>query len=269
MKIFTGVILLLLFSCSSTDDNGVAKGAKEIQLNHHPPEIQALYTEVKKYPDSISLRLKLAMALDSISIYKEALQQVDTLIQKDTGNSELWYIRGHIAEDVEDTMKAIESYDRALKIYPSADALLSLANLYAEQKNKNALIICKQVKQLALGREYDANSAFIEGVYHARTGDRVEATKFFDECIADNYTYMPAYIEKGLLYFDDKQYQDALKVFHFASTVNRLDANPYYWQGRCYERMNVKDSAILSFKKSLQLEDAPETREALKRVEAD
>jgi hypothetical protein len=33
--------------------------------------------------------------------------------------------------------------------------------------------------------------------------------------------------------------------------------------------MNIKDSAILRFKQSLHLEDAPETRAALKRLGAE
>jgi tetratricopeptide (TPR) repeat protein len=77
---------------------------------------------------------------------------------------------------------------------------------------------------------------------------------------------MQAYIEKGLVYFDGKQFRDALHIFKFASTVNALDSDPYYWEGRCYEEMNIKDSAVLRFKQSLRLQDDPETRAALKRV---
>jgi hypothetical protein len=36
---------------------------------------------------------------------------------------------------------------------------------------------------------------------------------------------MEAYIEKGLVYFDAEQYQRALDVFKFASTVNNLYAD--------------------------------------------
>ena len=91
--------------------------------------------------------------------------------------------------------------------------------------------------------------------------------KFFDECIANDYTYMEAYIEKGLLYFDSKQYREALNVFSFASTVNALDSDPYYWMGRCYEMLNVKDTAILRFKQSLNLsKNDKATEDALKRL---
>ena len=88
------------------------------------------------------IKIKLASALDSISAYSFALLQMDTLLKKDSANFGLWYANGEIAEDAKDTTRAMMSYAKAIGIYPSPDAMLSLANLYAEQKNKKALDIC-------------------------------------------------------------------------------------------------------------------------------
>ncbi len=121
---------------------------------------------------------------------------------------------------------------------------------------------------MGLGRDYDASSAFIAGVYNARTKQNALAVKLFDECISNDYTYMPAYIEKGLVYFDAKQYQQALDVFSFAANVNHLYPDAYYYMGRSYEMMNKKDSAAFYFKQSLALDkESPETKAALERVE--
>ena len=54
---------------------------------------------------------------------------------------------------------------------------------------------------LGLGRDYDADCNFITGIYYARTGNHKMALQFFDAAIANQYTYMEAYIEKGLVYF--------------------------------------------------------------------
>ncbi|MBG9376562.1 tetratricopeptide repeat protein [Panacibacter sp. DH6] len=259
----------LFASCAEKEDSaGKQDDTTAAAGKPLPPYIVELESRVKANPDSAGLRLKLAAALDSIGAYKPALEHMDSLIMKDTTNYGLWYTKGRIAEDAGDTIMAMESYDKALRIYPSADAMLGLANLYAEQKNERALLICTNVKRLALGRDYDAHADFIAGIYNARTNNKEKALAFFDNCIANDYTYMPAYIEKGLVYFDNKAYQEALSVFKFASTINALDADTYYWQGRCYEMMQVKDSAALRFKQALNLEkgDAKIT-EALKRVE--
>lgn len=265
VNLFVTCLLLLLYACNtSTENNNAAENVSGFYNEY----IRYLNEQIKLNPDSTGLRLKLVTALDSTHSYKEALLQMDSLLQKDSANYGLWFTKGSIAEDAGDTLLAMNSYNTAIRIYPSADAMINLANLYAEQKNEAALAICSQVKQLRMGREYDAHCAFITGVYYARTGNQKMALQSFDECIAANYTYMEAYIEKGLVYFDNKQYRDALQVFNFAATVNALDANPYYWQARCYEMMNIKDSAILRFKQSLILDKTSlETKEALKRLE--
>jgi tetratricopeptide (TPR) repeat protein len=274
IKLLVSLVLFFLVACTSNNKPSISGSSNKttktpIASSTYPPYILSLFSDVKQHPDSTGRRLQLAFALDSIGMFSEAMAQMDTLISKDSTNYGLWFKNGEIAEDSKDTSRAMMSYARAIGIYPSPDALLSLANLYSEQRNKKGLEICRQVQQMSLGREYDAHCAFIEGVYYARTRNTEEALEAFDNCIANDYTYMEAYIEKGLVYFDNKQYGAALRIFQFAATVNALDSDPYYWQGRCYEMIGVKDSAILRFRQSLHLEDDSATHAALKRLNAE
>lgn len=269
LKRLIPALLVVIASCTDVDKGNTENNdTSSTAQKPYPDYVQALIDAAKQYPDSTGLHLKLATSLDSIGAYKQALIEMDSLISKDSINYGLWFTKGSIAEDAGDTLLAMKSYDNALRIYPSADAMLGLANLYAEQKNERALLICTQVKRMSLGREYDAHADFISGVYNARTHNTEKALSFFDDCIASDYTYMEAYIEKGLVYFDNKQYNEAMNVFKFASTVNALDADPYYWQGRCFEMMNVRDSAALRYKQALSLDkEDKQIKEALKRVE--
>ena len=264
--VFVATVFFAACNGNNTQDIHNANSASVVL----PKEITGLITAVHANPDSNNIRLKLAFALDSIGMSQLALKQMDTLVVKDSTNYKLWLNRGSIAENARDTLQAMESYAKALHIYESPDALLSLANLYAETKNPRALVICSRVKSLSLGKEYDAHSAFIAGVYYARTGKQAEALQKFDECIGNNYTYMEAYIEKGMVYFDNKQFNEALKVFQFAATVNNLYADAYYYQARCYEMMDKKDSAIQKFQQSLGLDKSlKEAHEGLKRLGAE
>ena len=269
-KHFFYVLLLMAFlvSCSNEEKKRDVGSNNQKKVKEITPEVAALQQEVKQHPDSAGLRLKLAISLDSLHLFRPALTQMDSLIKKDSVNYGLWYTRGQISEHAGDTTDAMKNYATAIKIYASPDALLSLANLYAEKKNPRSLLLCNQVKSMGLGRDYDASSAFVAGVFNARTRQQQLALNLFDECIKNDYTYMPAYIEKGLVYFDEKQYGQALNVFSFAANVNHLNPDAYYYMGRCYELMNKKDSAAFYFKQSLALDkDAPETIAALKRVE--
>lgn len=265
IKGFALFFSLLLFLACNTKPKDVEVNNESVEK--FSPEVSFLQSQLLKFPDSVGLRLKLAILLDSIGQSKTAILHVDTLLQKDSLNYGLWFTHGQIAEDIPDTAMAIRSYENAIAIYNSPDALLALANLYAEQKNQESLVICSRLNDMSLGREYDAHCHFISGVYFARTGNREKALAEFDACIANNYTYMEAYIEKGLLFFDNKDYAQALKVFNFASGINRLDPDPYYWMGRCYEMQQNKDSALLRFQQSYHLDKSDEhTIAAIKRL---
>ncbi|MGI8952427.1 MAG: tetratricopeptide repeat protein [Chitinophagaceae bacterium] len=269
------LIIYSLIACNSNSSkNNIGKKDSLNNLNNnsnaYSETIINLMQQVNKYPDSTGLRLQLATILDSISDYKNAILQMDTLIKKDSTNYGLYFAKAQILQDAKDTLQAERTLIKAIKIYPSPDALLSLANLYAEQKNPESLLICSRVKDLGQGKDYDAHCAFIAGVYNARTGNKNQALKLFDTCIANNYTYMEAYIEKGLIYFNSKQYRQALQVFQFASTVNNLYADAYYYMARCYEMLNVKDSADLRFRQSLSLDKTlVEAQEGLKRLQSE
>jgi tetratricopeptide (TPR) repeat protein len=267
MKAILFFILLacITFGCGNDESKS---GKEDSARNALLPVIENMQQQLKQFPDSAGLRLQYAFLLDSIGQYKEALQQTDSLIKKDSANYGILFAHGQIAEDAGDTLLALRSYAAAANVYESPDVLLALANLYAEMKNERTLLICSRVKALGLGREYDAHTAFITGIYYSRLHKAREAIQYFDECIANNYTYMEAYIEKGLVYFDMQQYDKALQVFQFATTVNKLYADAYYYMARCYEMMNKKDSAVIFFQQSLQLDPAlSAANEHLKKLE--
>jgi tetratricopeptide (TPR) repeat protein len=235
-----------------------------------PAEVAAMQAAVQKNRDSTGLRLRLVDMLDSIGQYKQAASEMDSLLLKDSLNYGLWYTKGQVLEHGQDTTNAVNAYMKAIRVYPAPDALLSLANLYAERKDNRSLAILNNVRDMRLGRETDAHCAFIAGIYFARTQKRKEALQQFDNCIANNYTYMEAYLEKGLVYFDNQQYQEALQVFRFASSVNTLYADAYYYQARAYEMLGKKDSAVMKFQQSLSLDkNLQEARTALKRLGAE
>jgi tetratricopeptide (TPR) repeat protein len=271
MRKVSGLFLILsciaFFSCNSNSSSNTKDDSVK---NAMQPFLESMEKQISVFPDSPGIRLQYAFALDSVKMYKEALAQMDSLTKKDTTNYGFFYAQGQIAEDAGDTILALKSYTHAANIYESPDVLLAMANLYAEMKDERAILFCSRVKALGLGREADANCAFITGVYYARIHKGDEALKYFDACITNNYTYMEAYIEKGLIFFDRHEYQKALDIFRFASTVNNLYADAYYYMARCYEMMDKKDSATLRFKQSLQLDPSMvEAKERLQQLGAD
>jgi tetratricopeptide (TPR) repeat protein len=79
---------------------------------------------------------------------------------------------------------------------------------------------------------------------------------------------MVAYMEKGFIYFDKKDYTHALQIYQLASQVNNTYADAYYWQAKCYEAMQKKNEAIKNNQTSLTLDPSlHEAATALNRLQ--
>lgn len=259
--IFFFILSITFFSCKNDATNKTAKHTTDAAF------IKKLATQVQQNGDSVGLRFNYISALDSVGDYKAAIAQMDSLILKDRGNYGLWFKLAKIYEHSKDTLQAISCYQNALKIYRSPDGLLALTNLYAETKNTIALTLCSEIDNLRMGREYDSYTSFFRGIYYERTGNKQAAIAFFDKSIISNYTFIDAYIEKGITYFYDKKYAEALKVFTTASSISRTFADAYYWQGKCYEAMNNKPLAIEQYQRAFALDkELVEADEGLKRL---
>lgn len=263
MKCTLLILLLFLLACQQPEKKLVLQDA-EI-----PAEAKVLYETVSKYPDSISLRVQLVNALDSAGALSLALSQMDSLVKKDSANFGIWFHKAQLSEKAMDTAMALHCYRGATRIYPSPDALLSMANLLAEKKNIQAVEICDEVESLRMGREYLAHASFIKGVYFARTGEMVKAMASFDRCIGNDYQYMEAYMEKGFLFYDTRQTDKAISVFEKILEIRPTYADASYWLAKCFETRGEKEKAILQYRRALVLDPAiKEASEALKRLGA-
>jgi tetratricopeptide (TPR) repeat protein len=116
--------LIIAASCGGNDQE------THDVTNQQKEWLSTLSEAVKQNPDSVGMRMKLINSLDSLSMYKEAIAQTDSLIKKDSVNNGLWYTKAQLQESNKDTAGAIKSYRAALSIYPSVEAQLSYANLY-------------------------------------------------------------------------------------------------------------------------------------------
>ena len=258
------IILVSFFSCKNDATPKLVKPQLDAAF------IKKIAQQVTNNSDSVGLRFNYIEALDSIGDYKTAIVQIDSLIFKDRGNYALWFKRAKLYEHAKDTLQAINSYQKALIIYRSADGLLALANLYAETKNILVLALCKELDNLRIGREYDSYTNFFRGVYYARIGNSQQANLFFDKCIVNNYTFIDAYMEKGFLLYDGAKFTKALQVFKKANSVNVTYADAYYWQGKCFEAINNKPQAIVQYQQVLALDKYfVEAQEAIKRVKGE
>ena len=259
------VCLATLYACNNNQDK-----QNQVKANNpYPSFINDLQKEIARYPDSTELRVQLIDNMDSLFLIKEALVQIDSLAAKDPGNYGVWFKKGALALKIADTVLALQSFSTAANIYSNPDVLLTIANLYAAQKNKLALELCNNIIIQKPDRTYTAHAYYIMGLYSGNTGNTTIAIDNFNRCIQNNYFYLDAYMEIGWIYFDQQKFDKAKGIFETAIAIKPTEAAPYYWQAKCLEKLGQPEAALSAYQLAFNLDQSlREASEAISRIKA-
>jgi len=108
---------------------------------------------------------------------------------------------------------------------------------------------------------------FIKGIYYSNSRQYGKAMDQFDSCIRRDWKFTDAYLEKGIILYKQKNYEQALKTFQMTITVSNTYPDGYYWMARCYEATGRKDEALMYYQEALALDkDFSEARDGIKRL---
>lgn len=258
----TAFVFLSACSLLACDENGEKKKVTATT----PSQEQQLLDAINKYPDSFQLKGTLIQYYSENGNYDAALGVVDKAIAKDSLNPDLWDLMGSLQFQNEDTLNAIRSFERAVKILPDPQFIIALGTLYAQTRNPLAL---KMADSLLAVDKTNANkeSLFIKGLFYTNTNEKLKAISYFDQCLSISFTYMDAYREKAIALYDLGKYNDALAVLDKALTIqNRFDEG-YYYSGKCLEKLNRIPEAIESYQNALKIDpDYLEAKDALGKL---
>jgi tetratricopeptide (TPR) repeat protein len=236
---FIGVIAIC-FSCNNHEETTPSS-----LRNQNQNDVQ-LKQDIAKYPDSLLLVEKLIQYYRENGAYDSALAITDKAIKKTPDMASLWDIKATLFFENEDTINAIRSFEKAIDIAPLPEYIMSLGTIYAQTKNPKALTLADAL--IGADQAKAAKEAiFIKGLY---------------------YTYMFAYREKAIAFYDEGKYEDAVKVLTKAVTVQNNFDEGYYWLGNCYKKLNKNEEAIQSYHTALMYDkDFIEARDSLKTLE--
>ena len=77
---------------------------------------------------------------------------------------------------------------------------------------------------------------------------------FFNQAIQHDYYFLDAYMEKGSLFYNAKNYEEALETFELAAKVSPTFAEAYYWMGKTKEALGQKEEAKLDYQRAYGLD---------------
>ncbi|HMP86042.1 MAG TPA: tetratricopeptide repeat protein, partial [Lacibacter sp.] len=222
------VSLFLLTATTAACNNGpeAPAGKDSIETVQPPPVVPE-----GNLPDSV--REQWVKRLAARKDYTGALEQVNMLLQKDSANPAWLFMKADALEKKSDTTNAIRYFEQSIAeagVFNEAE--MRLANLYAETGHPKFLPLSEQLLRQPGTLAYRSDILLMKGIYYTRLYDHSRALAVYDQIIREDYSYLDAYIEKGLVYYDQKKYQPAYEVFRLSTTVKNSFADGYYWMAR-------------------------------------
>ena len=238
-----------------------------LMLVNKPQEAVAfLKACLNKWPASPDLHRRLTEIYAQSNQPAKAVQEYDQWLQQDSMNFEAWYEKGVLLIKIKDTPAAIQAMERSYQLRPINYNGLVLASLYAATLNPKALTICDEL--LAKDTSGIINDVlYLKGSYYSDTKQYDKARALFDECIRRDWKFADAYIEKGIVMYDQKKYDSALDVFVMAATVAHTNPDAYYWMARTFEVMGKQEQALLNYKRAVAIDTSfAEAKAGIRRL---
>lgn len=249
-------------------DERYALGISNLLLDRKPDSaIVFLREALKELPASNLLQLTLARCYQSLDKNEEALAICNSILEKNPQQVDVLKMKADLLDKKGNSNEAIQILEKAYAITPyDADLNYELAFKYAETKNAKALSLCDSLIQQDSLKTH-AEPYYYKGIYYSNTGNKAAALNQFNEAIQHDYYFLNAYIEKGRIYFDQKKYTEALKIFELANTISATFPDAYYWMGRCQEALGQREEAKLNYQRAYGLDNSfTEAKEAVNRL---
>lgn len=267
-KKYVWLLFIVLFSCK--DKDGESQQGSGVSITNEATEKKlkedSLISQIKKFPDSSLNKENLIQFYRENNELKKALAETQKEIDQDSSNARWWKIKATLHYENGDTVASIKAFEKAIALYPAINDIISLGLIYGQTANKKALEVADYVLSSQY-INYEKDAWYIKGLYYTYSNNKPEAIRMFDKTIGLSHTFMDAYREKAIALYDLQKYKEAADVLIKATTIQNSFDEGYFYLGKCYEKINKKESAIESYQKALlYAPDFTEAEEALKRL---
>jgi tetratricopeptide (TPR) repeat protein len=230
-----------------------------------------LRSVLRSDPTNAALRLRLAERLAALGRRGEAVGLLTEGIAVDSGAVGLWNARSLLLAELGDTSAALAGWSWSLRLEPGQrEAWLELGFLHAGRGDVEAADIARRLLRGSRDAEERLQAWHLTGVYHANRGEAAAAIAAFDSCMLLRYTFLDAYIEKGILLQGEGRHREALATFRLASTVDKSNPDAWHGQAGSLEALGELPAAADAYARALALDTSLRAaRRGLERTAAE
>jgi tetratricopeptide (TPR) repeat protein len=232
-----------------------AFGVSTILIDKKPDSAIAFLTQaLKEIPNSLLLHLSLARSYDAQNKTDDALKICDAILQQNPEQVDVIKMKAKLLDKKGNKDESIAILEKAYHLTPfDVDLNYILALKYAESKNAKVITLCDSlIKKDSL--HLHAEPYYYKGIYYSNINDKAKALALFDETLQHDYLFLDAYIEKGAIFYEQKKYNEALKLFQLLNTISNTFPDAYYWIGKCQQALGQREEALVNYQRAYGLD---------------
>ncbi|MBC5863283.1 tetratricopeptide repeat protein [Flavobacterium sp. K77] len=219
----------------------LAKKALKLALEQHPRStgLKLVQVEMLVYDDKLELAEKLLNELYAI----------------EPNNEEIYIQKANICSKRDQHEKAVELLKIALQY---TDDLADVYNLIGmEYLFMDNFELAKTNFINCLEEDLEDQSALYNVVYCFEFLDQNQDAIQFLKTYIDKKPYSEiAWHQLGRLHYSEKEYQDAIRAFEYATLIDDEFLGAFMEKAKAYERLKKYEEAIESYTRTIELDDA-------------
>ena len=224
---------------------------------------KALKLGLEQHPKSTGLKLVQVEML----VYDDKLDQAEKLLNElyaiEPTNEEIFIQKANIYSKRDNHEKAVEFLQTALKYTEDFADVYNLIGM--EYLFMDNLELAKENFIKCLEEDFEDQSALYNVVYCFEFLDQnLEAIEYLKTYIDRNPYSEIAWHQSGRLYYGVKDYENAVRSFEFATSIDEEFVGAYMENAKALERLKRYEDAIESYNKTIELDDP--TSYALLRI---
>ncbi len=256
----------------------------------HISAAETINTAIAMHPYSTELLLLKAEHLTDNEFYDEASKILDYLEKVHTEKSEVMYLKGQIAFNHGDLIKAEEHFKVSIETCSEdkSELLYRISNIYFLADELNTAIryllelhrlnpthfaalfdlgfgyekvndfekSCFYYNKLLDVYPFTQNVWYNLGIVLTKQGKFDAAIDAYDYCIAIDPDYLSAYHNKANTLASIERYNEAVKVFQELYEIEPENPRVVCSLGECYEKLENYELALEMYNKTIQLDPA-------------
>jgi tetratricopeptide (TPR) repeat protein len=181
-----------------------------------------------------------------------AVQDLNQLIQLQGKNTpaQVFLVRGIALSELNQLPEAIQSFNQAEKLQPSPLVYNNRALAYQRVgKLPQALEDLSKSVQMAPTLINRVNLATLR----IELGQFTGAVKEMNQLLATETSFFPAYLTRGIAYYNLGQYETAIRDFLFSLKIFPDQPEAYYYAGLSFAKLNRKEDASQNLIRSAEI----------------